>query len=317
MKNQDELLMEFCKCETTPERDKLIAEWLEEDPIANQKRLDEIHTIFINTTLSPEKFSDMRRSSRRFSLRRLGLYVSSAAAAVLVLFGAIRLTEQYTRNSLAALTQEVSVPYGQRIIISLSDGTKVWLNSGAKIEYPSVFPRGLRRVYLEGEARFEVAYNAKSPFTVETFVSDIEVLGTTFNVEAEEALGRFSTTLLEGSVKINNRLNPKDAIIMAPNDVVTLSNGRMLLHKIDDPTALLWTEGIISLKGISFEELMSKFEKAYDVKIVLNRKSVPVMEFVSGKIRISDGIEHAMRIVQRGANFKYKRDMESNTITIE
>ncbi|MTT07344.1 DUF4974 domain-containing protein, partial [Proteus mirabilis] len=211
----------------------------------------------------------------------------------------------------------LQVPYGQRLKFTLPDGSSVQLNSGAKIEYPSVFKKNLRRVKLSGEAVFDVEHDERCPFVVETFASDIRVLGTKFNVVADERHQRFSTALLQGRVQITNRLDPtqKD-IILKPNDIANLSNGHLFIEPITDPEILCWTEGLINISGLPFDELMEKFERAFDVKIDISLEKLPNIRNVSGKIRVNDGIDKALHILQYTADFSYKKNSETNVVTI-
>ena len=223
-----------------------------------------------------------------------------------------RILERRTRDMMA-----ITAPNGQSMSVTLSDGTTVWLNSGAKLEYPSIFSRKTRRVKISGEAMFEVEHDASRPFIVETFACDAEVLGTKFNVVADERHQRFSTALLQGRVQITNRLDPtqKD-IILKPNDIANLSNGHLFIEPITDPEILCWTEGLINISGLPFDELMEKFERAFDVKIDISLEKLPNIRNVSGKIRVNDGIDKALHILQYTADFSYKKNSETNVVTI-
>ena len=143
-----------------------------------------------------------------------------------------------------------------------------------------------------------------------------EVLGTKFDVEAEPDEGIFSTALLRGSVKVSNKLTAGEEFILQPNDEIRLVGNRLQLDRIDNPDEYLWTEGLISIKGQTFEELMHKFEKYFGVRILIERRNIPTVDYNYGKIRISDGIDTALRMLQRSARFSYVRDPEDNTIRI-
>lgn len=220
----------------------------------------------------------------------------------------------HTYGEIASQITSFETPAGQRVSMNLSDGTHVWLNAGSRIEYPVIFDRKERKVKISGEAMFEVTHDADRPFFVETFASEIEVLGTKFNVIADEARSLFSTTLLEGRVKVSSG---DQQVILQPDEVVNLIDGHLMVVHNNDPVAMQWPEGIISMKGISFEELMSKFERIYDVRIVYECERIPTIEFASGKIRVSDGIDHALRVLQHVADFSYERDEEHNIIRIK
>lgn len=83
-----------------------------------------------------------------------------------------------------AQMNEVVIPYGKKSELLLADGTKVWLNAGSRMAFPSKFTKNIREVFLEGEACFEVEENEGQPFIVKAGDLDVKVLGTHFNVSA-------------------------------------------------------------------------------------------------------------------------------------
>ena len=131
--------------------------------------------------------------------------------------------------------------------------------------------------------KFNIAVDERRFLFSSQFASEIEVLGTKFNVVADKSRSLFSTTLLEGKVKVTSG---DQNVILHPDEVVNLINGHLLVFHNNDPVAMQWTEGILSMKGISFEELMSKFERIYDVKIVYECEKIPHIDFATGYIRI-------------------------------
>lgn len=312
----EETLYRYFKCETTPDEEQFLADWLDADP-TNHGIFEAVHLLFVRNSLAGKTAQQTAPTVIRPThvWRTLARYAAGVAAVVLLIAGSAFLTERHINNTLSDRMTIVEVPAGQRIRMTLEDGTSVWLNAGSRMEYPVAFAADQRRVKISGEALFEVTHNARRPFVVETFASYIEVLGTRFNVVAEESENRFSTALIEGSVKVTS-LCGGDQITLRPDQTATLIDGHMTLGNLDDPTSLQWTEGIISLRGLSFAELMEKFEKAYDVQIIIARSQMPETDFTSGKIRISDGIDHALRILQHGAKFTYEKNTESNVITI-
>ena len=108
------------------------------------------------------------------------------------------------KKELLAAMNTITVPAGQRVNLTLSDGTTVWLNARSEMVYPAVFSGAKREVKLDGEGYFEVKHDKESPFVVHTRKCDIEVLGTKFNVEAYSDSEEFSTSLMEGSVKVTD-----------------------------------------------------------------------------------------------------------------
>ena len=127
----------------------------------------------------------------------------------------------------------------------------------------------------------------------------------------------FSTTLVEGRVKVTSRTNPAESIILQPNDRVVLEHGRLYKEHVSDFDDLCWTEGLIHLKKMPFDELMAIFERAFDVQIEIERETLPQINVMSGEVRISDGVDYALHVVQLvSTGFTYTRDEKSNVIMI-
>lgn len=325
---KEETLYRYIKGEITPDEELQVAAWLEEDRAAHTKKLNEVRFIYQFTLMHEEKLSERfeaentpvsrpRVARQPLSVRRIGGYALRIAAVIMLMIGGGYVTKQSMYKKYTEQTTILQVPNGQRIQITLSDGSNIWLNSGARLEYPVIFKDNLRRVKLSGEAMFEVQPDSERPFEVETFATDIRVLGTKFNVVADEQHGRFTTTLLQGKVKISNRLNSRQQeIIMLPDDVVNLSNGRLFKETVKDSEALCWTEGLVNITGLPFDELMSKFEQVFDVRIVITCETLPDIGRISGKIRVNDGIDNALHILQYAADFTYEKNAETNVVTI-
>lgn len=210
----------------------------------------------------------------------------------------------------------VSVPEGQRTNITLPDGTNVWLNARTTMQYPVSFNRRERFVILKGEAYFDVKRNESKPFVVRTDAYNIEVLGTKFNVNAYPGTERFETTLMHGSVKVSLKTDSLQTVILKPEHKLSLEKGRLVMTKVEDYNPYRWKEGLICFSDESFPNIMKDFEKYYGVKIVIENKSVLQSSF-TGKFRQSDGIDYALRILQKNINFQYEKDNEEQIIYIK
>lgn len=317
-----DLLLKYLDNEASDQEMREVLDWLEADP-ANRLELDRldraIAASIIHGPLPGEQSAPApapKKAGRRITLHRIVRYTAEVAAVLLV--GAVlswTLT-RYRLDEWSQRTTSIEVPPGQYLSMRLEDGTNVWLSAGTRFEYPLVFAGRERRVKISGEAMFDVEHDADHPFVVETFACDVEVLGTKFDVEAEPDEGIFSTALLRGSVKVSNKLTAGEEFILQPNEEIRQVGNRLQLDRIDNPDEYLWTEGLISIKGQTFEELMHKFEKYFGVRILIERRDIPTVDYNYGKIRISDGIDTALRMLQRSARFSYVRDPEDNTIRI-
>lgn len=313
---ENEILYRYLKNETSEAEERQIEAWLEAAPEEHQKQLDGVRFLFEAAELHGAGAAAAPLRIRP-TWRRIVRYGLSAAAAVLVVLGAGHGAYRRAFREMSDMMQVVQVPAGQRMELTLADGTHIWLNSEARLEYPVVFAPDTRSVRLSGEAMFQVAHDESHPFVVETFASNVRVLGTKFNINADEEHRRFSTTLLEGSVLLTNRLDPAQGdIVMKPDEVVSLKNDRLKRSPLLDETSLCWMDGLIYVTDLSFLELMDKFEQAFAVKIVIERDTLPDMRGTGGKIRVNAGIENALRVLQYGTDFTYRLDEATNTVII-
>lgn len=317
-KKMTELLFKYFRGEATPEEKQRIGDWLEADPFEHGKQYKAARFIFEGSVLHGEPHTWFRLFDRPMrGLRTAGRYAVGIAAMVALLLGAGYFVRERTYRKLSTQMAVLETPAGQRAKMVLPDGSEVWLNADTRMEYPAVFSKGERRVKLSGEALFEVAHNAECPFIVETFASEVEVLGTKFNVLAEAETNRFSATLLQGRVKVTNRADNRDVIIMNPDEVVNLVNGHLFLENFQDSSSLCWMDGQVSFSGLTFDALMSRFEKAFGTRIVIECEKLPDAGYSRGKVRVSDGIDHALHVLQHSIDFTYKKDEANNVITIQ
>jgi len=210
----------------------------------------------------------------------------------------------------------ISVPAGQSVNLTLADGTNIWLNARTTLKYPSVFTGGKREVILDGEGYFDVAYNSDKPFTVQTGEYEIVALGTQFNVEAYSKEKEFMGSLFTGSIKITSKTDTMQTIVLQPNMLAQLHEGRLIADTITDFNHYRWREGLICFKDMPFIDLMSKFEKCYGVKIIVQNANIKKYT-PTGKFRHSDGIDYALRVLQRDFKFRFERDDEKQVIYIK
>ncbi len=237
--------------------------------------------------------------------------IGSAAAAVIVLFILYNI-QVFTDKNIQAETalNTIKVPAGQRVEVTLSDGTHVWLNARSEFSYPVSFNGDKREVLLKGEAFFEVAKNRDKKFIVNTGRCEVEVLGTQFNIEAYNE-NEFSTALIQGSVKVTDKSQPNESVVLEPNNSVSLNNGKLTVTPITDFNPYSWKEGLITFKDIHFKDLMKKLEKNFGIRIMIDNHTLDNYA-CSGKFRISDGIEQVLRALQQDAHFTFER--ESGTV---
>lgn len=178
---------------------------------------------------------------------------------------------------------EVKTSPGMTTSLTLPDGTIVYLNSESSLSYPSRFNRDFRRVTLSGEAYFEVAKDPEKKFILSTtHQSQIEVLGTCFNVEAYEQNTEVITTLIEGKVDF---MFEKDAgvkhVFLSPREklVYDSETDKVHLYKTSGKSELAWKDGEVVLDNTPLEEALWMLEKRYSVKFVIKNEKLKNSSF--------------------------------------
>ena len=174
----------------------------------------------------------------------------------------------------------LTVPYGKRFDLRLSDGTSVYLNAGTKIKYPVTFLEGKQRqVFLTGEAYFDVATDVERPFIVNAEELNVEVLGTEFNVSAYAEDESTSVVLVEGSVGLYGdgaSLENDTAIVLKPGDQGTFerSNRSLSAKKVNTSIYTSWMNGELVFRNMSFDNILLKMERHYNIQITNQNKEL-------------------------------------------
>lgn len=256
------------------------------------------------------QFVEQRLQEKR---RRLFLVTMRYAAVVVAcVLSTWWLASTYVSRSMQSVAmQELYVPAGQRAQLVLPDGSKVWLNAGSRLHYPSVFNEE-RRVQLSGEAFFEIK-KGENPFIVSTGKVDVRVLGTKFNVfnYPNEDL---SVSLLQGSVCAYSPTNAKERIYLKPNQTLVESKGRYHVEKMtDDP--IIWKDGLYAFNNKKMSEIIRKLELYYDVQIIVKDTRLLDYEY-TGKFRQRDGVKEVLRLIQKIYPFQIKEIEGTNKIIL-
>lgn len=180
---------------------------------------------------------------------------------------------QYMGNSHTISYNTLTTPNGGQFLITLPDGSKVWLNAASSIHYPTAFNGKERRVSITGEAYFEVSANAQQPFYVSVNnTKDIEVLGTSFNINAYANEVSVNTTLLQGAVRIGS-------VVLHPGQQARVTGQEIkVIKEIDTEQAIAWKNGLFNFEGASLEEVMHQLERWYDIEVTYD-KYIPRIVF--------------------------------------
>jgi ferric-dicitrate binding protein FerR (iron transport regulator) len=257
------------------------------------------------------------RAVRKKNTRRIVLKTVGYAAAIASLIVLVHLFHVYTysSDSLAVTETSLFVPAGQRVNLTLQDGTGVWLNAQTRLTYPTVFTGNERRVTIEGEAYFEVAGDRNKPFIVSSKGIDMKVLGTAFNVYSYPEEEYSLISLIEGSLQICFPKSESGKVTLKPNEQVTIRGNRPAVATIRHADYFLWKEGIYSFNNEPLGNILKRLELYYDINIEVEEPSILQWKY-TGKFRQREGIDEILRLIQRIRAFTIVKDEENNRITL-
>lgn len=303
--------MKYIKGETTPEEREKVVRWLDEDPehIHQYRSLRKLYDISLWSPIE----ENLQEEKQTRTLKPVWIEFLKVAAVILITFLGTKAFFDWKEDPVKM--QTVIVPAGQRAELLLADGTKVWLNSRSKLKFPDRFQKDARNVELDGEGYFEVTHKEEAPFTVHTSRYDVKVLGTEFNVKAYNSKNQFETSLLKGCVEVSDA-NKSQIVRLRPDEQVISDGSQLIRSVILDKNYFRWKEGLLCLDDESIGGLIDKLELYYDVKIIVQQASLMKYHY-SGKFRISDGVEHVLKVLQLKHKFTYTKDEEQNLIIIK
>jgi transmembrane sensor len=294
------------KRETVFEAKAIVESFAENEVVMPKDEVARLRSVLIsNLNVSSVVSDNPNPSTNPF----FSVYFKIAATLLILLVSSFAVYFLVTKKggTEVAIIEKVST-YGQRSSLILPDGSKVWLNGGSRIKYRNGLENnGLREVFLEGEAFFEVAKNKKKPFIVNTHGIKIKVLGTKFNVKSYQSDPTIETTLVEGSVSINES---KENIVLKPNEKAIFSKKKMNLEliSVNPERDYAWKDGFLMVENESFGETIDKLERWYGVDLELIGGENCKMNFkISGEtlIDVLENMKDALKITYKKVDNRF------------
>lgn len=175
------------------------------------------------------------------------------------------------KNPIDVVFNTLTTPRGGQYQITLSDGSKAWLNAESSIYFPTSFIGNERRVRITGEVYFEIEKNADMPFKVEVGQVEVRVLGTHFNVNAYNSRDAIKTTLIEGSVEV---ISEKEKLMLKPGQQaqVTSNGGTNAIENVNIDEVMAWKAGFFQFNNADIETVMQQIARWYDVEVLYDGK---------------------------------------------
>ncbi len=224
----------------------------------------------------------------------------------------------YKGNSENIEYNTLNNPRGSKVIsLILADGSKVWLNAGSTLKYPTAFVGNERKVEVTGEAYFEAAHissvggshGTAMPFIVSKGETEVRVLGTHFNVNAYDDEKSLKVTLLEGSVKVSNG---NQNVLISPGEQADIHDSRLTIqNNVDIEEVMAWKNGLFSYKGADVETIMRQVSRWYNVDVVFEE---PVTEKFYAQVSRNTNVSKLLKMLEatRAVHFS----INGKTITV-
>lgn len=327
MENQElyiKLCHKFFNQEISDEESNELKIWLKQsdDNIRTFNELKEVwyssHNINFNTDTAWQKTLDRIQADTDYTKhktivlpkRNLLLW---KAAVILVLLGSFALIA-YITDFGGLLKKEtplytIEAPKGEKTLLTLTDGTKVWLNSGSRLQYSPDFSPKNRKVILDGEGYFQVTKNPEYPFTLISNETEVQVLGTKFNLSNYPNDTFIQLTLVSGSVCfMSNKTHQKTLI--KPNEQLTYikQSGKTTVSQTDTELYTIWKDNMLKFDNTPFIEVIKKLERWYDVDILLEPN---MMRTESYTMTVkTESLREILEMLKLTTPFEYRIDNE-------
>ena len=279
-----QLLEKYYNKSCTPKEKKVIEEWFVN--VHNVKEVEQLTKQFWEDSSSTGKEKEFLNNllfkihnkiiieKQQKEKRSISLITGiSAAITIGIIFLTIGLWVGTRINTnTKEMYSKLYAPYGSRVRFELPDGSKVWLNSGSTLKYPIRFAGKSRKIFLNGEAYFDVKHNPDKPFIVNTKNIRVTALGTSFNVHAYSNANINDVTLVKGAVVVDKKAQNntyKKELVMKPGQHISLNTqtGRLTSSNKDTEKYTAWKDGILMFRNDPLSRVINEMELYYNVNI--------------------------------------------------
>ena len=223
----------------------------------------------------------------------------------------------YEENGKGVVKEEYNklvTPIGGEYRLTLSDGTKVFLNAASELKYPVEFMGDRRVVDLDGEAYFEVHKDNQRPFVVRTKGAEVCVLGTSFNVNTYGDDGRIYTTLVNGSVRVLSVKNGQEKVLTpGMQGVMNMQTGQLMVREVDVESYVAWREGRFVFRTMTLDLIMQQLQRWYDFEVFYQNLELKDYEF-RGVIKRDMDLDKVLSVIKATTNVDF--EVKGKVITI-
>jgi transmembrane sensor len=305
-------------------------------PVDQMAALDTFDTISWQLDASPFEtisvIKDLGNEKGRKKPFMQWVYSGLALISLLLVIGLVIVPFSFKGKQPIGLNSEIVTGRGQKSALTLSDGTKVWLNTDSKLIYSNDFSGKTREVVLVGEAFFDVSHDKKKPFIIHTRDMHIKVLGTAFNVRAYPNEKSSEASLISGIIQVSFTKRPNEQLMLKPNEKITFSNTDIAPGKRQEDLPLItlenitvepstgtiletaWTKGKFAFKSRPFMEIVEELERIYDVEIEIERGSIQSRRFTASFD--NETLDEILMLLKMSYHFDFTYDKKSKQVRI-
>ena len=319
----ESLIIKFLSGQASAEEKELLISWIKESP-ENRLQFKELQNIWqgLNPPFDPDEIEVekiqkdlLKKINKRLWHQHPLMIFWQRTAAILVIPLILTVVYLFISHEPEKITfQEIFAPYGTYTQVNLPDDSKVWLNAGSSIKYPTRFKKGSREVSLNGEAYFEVESDRKNPFTVHTSHVDVRATGTVFNVEAYPTDSIASVTMVRG--KLGVTMNNQSQIGLIPGERASFNKNTLQcrIEKTDPYKWYAWKDGLMVFRDDPLEYVFKRLGQTFNVEIKVMDKEI-ANQLYRATFR-EESLSEILRLLKLTAPIRYvdyEQDPASNT----
>lgn len=243
---------------------------------------------------------------RKNKIRRYLIHLARYAAVICVVAMVTRYLAATSGSGEPEIVYtELHVPSGQRLHITLADGSSVWLSPQTRMRLPSDFSKDNREIEIDGEGFFTIAKDEKRPFIVSSKGYNVEVSGTKFNLFSYTENPKFEVRLLEGKVHVYADTDKANPILLAPHEKVSLVNDVLVKSAFNYTNEAFLASGIYDFQSTPFSDILDYLSLWYEVRFEIKEPALLATK-VTAKFRLNDDIERILTALQNAFRFNFK-----------
>ncbi len=266
-----EMLRLYLRGRYSLETEEKVQEWLAKNPETEElEQASKEYWDSISSGKDASTFKALKRVDTKIGIHSEGkktawLRTFSKVAAIFILFIGISGVWYYLQHQNNSVMVEISAAYGETKQVTLPDQTKVWLNAGSSLKYPSEFNQEIRSVSLTGEAFFSVTKNQSKPFVVGTKNLTVKVLGTKFNLKAYPDEHETLATLQEGKIEVQTGNQQKQQLVPNEQLVYNSETSELKVAKINSEDIPDWKSGNLIFSEATLGEILQTLERRFNI----------------------------------------------------